>query len=74
MTYPEPTTDEHRKKISNALINGFVFHHYIYDHSDLSKYTTKMTRSRHTWLHNLMRRVGIIVPHINIKETGDGTP
>lgn len=43
-------------------------HHYIYDHSDLTKYTMKMTRSRHTWLHHLFRRAGISIPHINIEE------
>lgn len=45
--------------------NDICEHHYIYDHSDLSKYTMKMTRSHHTWLHWLMRRAGIVVPHIN---------
>ena len=45
--------------------NDIIEHHYIYDHSDLSKYTMKMTRSAHTRLHNLMRKAGIKVPHIN---------
>lgn len=49
--------------------NDTVNHHYIYDHSDLSKYTTKMTRSKHTYIHNLMRKAGIKVPHINIEGT-----
>lgn len=43
-------------------------HHYIYDESDLSKYTMKMTRSAHARLHWLMKKANIIVPHINIKE------
>ena len=42
-----------------------VYHHYIYDHSDLTKYTMKMTRSAHTKLHNMMHKTGIEVPHIN---------
>ena len=48
--------------------NDIVKHHYIYDHNDLSLYTMEMTRSRHTWLHNTMRRAEIEIPHINIKE------
>lgn len=45
-----------------------VKHHYIYDESDLSKYTTEMTRSKHAIIHAAMRKEGIMVPHINIKE------
>ena len=48
--------------------NDIVNHHWLYDHSDLSKNTIKMTRSHHTWLHNLFRKLGYIVPHINVKE------
>lgn len=47
--------------------NDIVEHHYIYDESDLSKYTTEMTRSKHTLIHNTMHKEGIIIPHINIK-------
>lgn len=47
--------------------NDICEHHYIYDHSDLSKYTMKMTRSKHTYIHNLMRKAGIVVPHINME-------
>lgn len=36
--------------------NDIVKHHYIYDHNDLSKYTIKMTRSKHIYIHNLMRK------------------
>lgn len=43
-----------------------VGHHYIYDESDLSLNTVQMTRSDHAKLHHLLRRVGYIVPHINI--------
>lgn len=45
-----------------------VNHHYIYDHSDLSKYTMKMTRAKHAQIHAWMRKAGIVVPHINTKE------
>lgn len=48
--------------------NDIVNRHYIYDHSDLTKYTMKMTRSRHQRLHRLMQKSGIKVPHINVKE------
>ncbi len=43
-------------------------HHYIYDHDDLSKNTIGMTRSDHSKLHCLLRKLGYIVPHINMKE------
>lgn len=45
--------------------NDIVGHHYIYDHSDLSKNIMKMTRSMHMRLHNLFRKYGIEIPHIN---------
>lgn len=45
--------------------NDMVKHHYIYDHSDLSKYTMKVTRSKHAKIHAWMRKAGIVVPHIN---------
>ena len=71
-------SDETREKLSESLNEFYskfddpgqllVKHHYIYDHNDLSKYTTEMTRSRHSRLHMLMRKAGIIIPHINIKE------
>ena len=48
--------------------NDIVNHHYIYDESDLSKYMMKMTRSRHTRLHRLMKKAGIEIPHINMVE------
>ena len=74
-----PRTPEERLAISKGLEESgandamrggddICNHHYIYDHSDLSKYTMKMTRSAHTKLHWLMRKANIIVPHINIKE------
>lgn len=48
--------------------NDIVRHHYIYDHSDLTKNIIRMTRSMHTSLHNLFRKYGIEVPHINMGE------
>ena len=51
--------------------NDICNHHYIYDHSDLSKNTIEMTRSDHTRLHNNMRKSGIKVPHINENKIGE---
>ena len=48
--------------------NDICKHHYIYDESDLSKYTMKMTRSAHTRLHHNMQISGIKVPYINMVE------
>lgn len=48
--------------------NDICDHHYIYDHSDLSLNTVQMTRSDHTSLHNILKKLGYIVPHINTKE------
>jgi len=45
-----------------------VKHHYIYDHNDLTKYTTEMTRATHAKIHMAMRKEGIKIPHINIKD------
>jgi hypothetical protein len=67
-------SDEHkailsqRQKENPQSGTDIVYHHYIYDHSDLSKYTMKMTQSTHTRLHNNMRKAGIKVPHINVEE------
>lgn len=47
--------------------NDIVNHHYIYDKSDLSLNTVQMTRSDHTSLHMLLKKLGYIVPHINVK-------
>lgn len=77
-----PLSPEHRTAISkghrnseavkthnDAMIGGkdIVYHHYIYDHNDLKKYTMKMTRARHGRIHKLMEKAGIKVPHINNK-------
>ena len=48
--------------------NDIVRHHYIYDESDLSKYTIPMTRAKYAQIHHAMKKEGIIVPHINIKD------
>ena len=47
--------------------DDIVEHHYIYDEFDLSLNTVQMTRSDHTSLHNLLRKLGYKVPHINVK-------
>ena len=54
-------------KARNMSGNDIVNHHYIYDHSDLLKYTTKVTRSKHAKIHAWMRKAGIKVPHINVR-------
>ena len=59
----------HKDAIDNMCGgNDIVDHHYIYDHSDISKFTMKMTRSHHTWLHHLLRRANINMLHINIQD------
>lgn len=50
--------------------NDFVTHHHIYNESDLSLNTVQMTRSDHMSLHQLLRKLGYIVPHINVKKDG----
>ena len=45
--------------------NDLVNHHYIYDHANPELYTMKVTRAKHTQIHNWMRKAGIVVPHIN---------
>ena len=64
--FGKTTPDNVRAKISASLKdNIIVLHHYIYDHANSEKYVMKMTRAAHTRLHWLMRRAGIVVPHIN---------
>ena len=50
-----------RQRGGDDLVN----HHYIYDESDLSKYTMEMTRSQHMSLHRNMQLLGLKIPHIN---------
>lgn len=47
-----------------------IWHHYIYDHANPKKYTMEVTRSKHGKIHVWMKRAGIVVPHINVKEDG----
>lgn len=47
--------------------NDIVWHHYIYDHSNLSKNIVGMARSDHTRLHELLKKLGYVTPHINVE-------
>ena len=61
-------TNAQKRQYENMRGGGdIVEHHYLYDHSDLSLNTVKMTRSNHSRLHNLLLRLGVSVPHINIR-------
>lgn len=42
-----------------------VDHHTIYDHADPTKHIVKMSRSHHTTIHNLLRKLNIEIPRIN---------
>ena len=46
--------------------NDLIKHHYIYDHSNLSKYTMLVTRSYHNTIHKWLRKSNIKIPHINM--------
>lgn len=45
--------------------DGYVYHHYIYDHINKSNYVVMMSISNHIKLHSLLRKIGYIIPHIN---------
>lgn len=72
-----PVSTETRRKISEANTgenhgmygirggNDMVKHHMIYDHGNLTKNIMTMTRSMHARLHQLFRKHGIEIPHIN---------
>ena len=73
----QSTRNEHSSILKNSvaardaadkMIGGddIVRHHYVYDHSDLSKYTVRMSRTEHSRLHRLFESAGIIIQHINI--------
>lgn len=73
-----PLSPEHKAAVSRGLEESgandkmrgghdIVWHHIIYDHDDLSKNTIGMTRSDHQKLHQLLRKLGYIIPHINVK-------
>lgn len=70
ITNSESCKAEHERQRGG---NDLVDHHYIYDHSDLSKYTMKVTRKKHTLIHHWMRKAGIKIPHINIKSEEEST-
>lgn len=63
------SSDAH-KKATDKMRGGddIVNHHYIYDHANPEKYTTKMTRAKHTQIHGWLRGADIKVPHINVTE------
>lgn len=46
--------------------NDICKHHYIYDHADLSLNTIQMARSDHAKLHALLKKLGYIIPHVNV--------
>lgn len=62
---PDIGTDRNKNQVGGYDIVG---HHIIYDYSDLTKNIIPMTRSMHMKLHQLFRKYGIIIPHINVKE------
>ena len=61
--------EETRKKIADAMIGGddIVWHHVLYDHSDLLKNRVPMTRRNHSMGHRVLQKLGIEIPHINVK-------
>ena len=72
-------TMDHIEKIKVKVIRFYnaledtrcqpVYHHYIYDHNDLSKYRIEMTQHSHSKLHWMLRKAGIKIPHINTNNT-----
>jgi len=58
---------KHSQETIEKMKNAMDTHHYIYDHNDLSKYTIKISKSDHTKLHNLLQKLGYMIPHINIR-------
>lgn len=55
---------------SQAKVGGHDIcdHHMIYDHNDPKKYIIRITRSIHTKIHWMLRRLNIEVSHINVIE------
>lgn len=73
--YGKHHSDKTRRQISETNTNNpkligdiIVNHHYIYDHANPKLYTMKITRRKHGQIHAWMRKAGIKVPHINVKE------
>ena len=62
--YPDTHKDGIEKQRGGQ---DLVKHHYIYDHSDLTKYTMLVTRKQHNTIHRCLRASGNVVPHINIR-------
>jgi hypothetical protein len=58
----EAMQSEHEKQRGG---DDILYHHWLYDDADLSKYTMPMTRKDHAVMHNRMRADGYTVPHIN---------
>ena len=78
-----PRTPEHNAEMSEIITNSeaakvnwenmrggddIVWHHWLYDHNDLSLNTVQMTRSNHMKLHHSLKRLGCIIPHINLPD------
>ena len=74
-----PKSDFHKKAIQKALLTSLihqkqiggddiVWHHVLYDHSDLLKNRVPMTRRNHSMGHSGLQKLGIEIPHINIEE------
>ena len=66
---------EVKKKQSETMKNRFVngadpieLHHLIYDHNDKTRFTIPLKMSAHRKVHAAMRRQGIKIIHINVKE------
>ena len=47
--------------------DDIVYHHTLYDHFDLTLNRVAITRSNHAMGHNVLRMLGIDIPHINVK-------
>ena len=48
--------------------NDLINHHYIYDHNDRSLNTIQITRKDHSRLHQLLKKLKYVIPHINVIE------
>lgn len=46
---------------------GYVYHHVIYDYLNKDRYVVMITSSKHTTLHNYMKRDKYEIPHINVR-------
>lgn len=64
-------SEETKKSLSIVMKNGFISHHYIYDHANPELYTTNVPRSKHNQIHGWLRKAKILVPHINVTEENE---